>query len=134
MGEVTGRTTWLDIGRIDPIPLTLRIATDEHAYGDLSITAGDEATTRKPNDPSLWVTRGHSPRFGSNVMIADATLDVLPIHAHAGAIIPKFPDDVMTQGPPEESGNASVKSLDDRRRFRGPTDLTLSETLSKKLP
>jgi Bacterial regulatory proteins, tetR family len=44
--EVTGRATWLDIGRIDPIPLTLRIATDEHAYGDLSITAGDEATTR----------------------------------------------------------------------------------------
>jgi hypothetical protein len=28
------------------MPLTLRIATDEHAYGDLSITAGDEATTR----------------------------------------------------------------------------------------
>jgi hypothetical protein len=32
------------------------------------------------------VTRGQSPRFGSNVVIGDAPLDVLPIHAHGGAI------------------------------------------------
>jgi hypothetical protein len=30
-------------------------------------------------------------------------VDVLPIYAHAGAIIPKFPDDVMTLRPPEEA-------------------------------
>jgi hypothetical protein len=51
------------------------------------------------------------------VVIADAPLDVLPIYAHTGAIIPKCPDDVMTLGPPEESGNASVKPLDDRRVY-----------------
>jgi alpha-D-xyloside xylohydrolase len=54
---------------------------------------------------------------GSNVVIADAPLDVLPLYAGPGAIIPKMPDDVMTLVPPEESGNTSVKSLDDRRVY-----------------
>jgi hypothetical protein len=30
------------------------------------------------------LTRGRSPRFGSNVVIADAPLNVLPIYAHTG--------------------------------------------------
>ncbi len=45
------------------------------------------------------------------MVIADAPLDVLPLYARAGAILPKIPDDVMTLVPAEESGNTSVKSL-----------------------
>jgi len=48
---------------------------------------------------------------------ADAPLDVLPLFARAGAILPKIPEDVMTLVPPAESGNSSVRSLDDRRVY-----------------
>ena len=44
------------------------------------------------------------------MVIADAPLDVLPIHAHAGAIIPKYHGDGMTIGPPGQSGNAGFDS------------------------
>jgi hypothetical protein len=74
---------------------------------------------RDPDRPAgEWIEYGSGKHFsGSNVVIADAPLDVLPLYARAGAIISKIPDDVMTLVPPEQSGNASVKSLDDRRVY-----------------
>jgi alpha-D-xyloside xylohydrolase len=44
-------------------------------------------------------------------------LDRIPVWARAGAVIAKIPEDVMTLVPEKESGNSSVKSLDDRRVY-----------------
>jgi hypothetical protein len=42
---------------------------------------------------------------------------VLPLWVRAGAVLPKIPEDVMTLVPEKESGNTTVKSLDDRRVY-----------------
>ena len=41
----------------------------------------------------------------------------IPVYVRAGAVIPKIPEDVMTLVPQSESGNTTVKSLDDRRVY-----------------
>jgi alpha-D-xyloside xylohydrolase len=51
------------------------------------------------------------------VVIADAPLDVLPLYARAGAVLPKIPEDVMTLVPAAESGNTALKTLDNRRVY-----------------
>ena len=78
-----------------------------------------ELVTQAHLSETPGVTRGPVTSFRKQCGDCRCDVDVLPIHAHACAIIPKFPDDVMTLGPPEESGNASVKSLDDRRVYGG---------------
>jgi alpha-D-xyloside xylohydrolase len=50
-------------------------------------------------------------------VVADAPVDRLPVWARAGAVIAKIPEDVMTLVPQKESGNTTVKSLDDRRVY-----------------
>jgi alpha-D-xyloside xylohydrolase len=54
---------------------------------------------------------------GGKVVVADAPLDTIPVWARAGAVIAKIPEDVMTLVPEKESGNSTVKSLDDRRVY-----------------
>jgi alpha-D-xyloside xylohydrolase len=54
---------------------------------------------------------------GGQTIIAQAAMDVLPLYVRSGAIIPKIPEDTMTLVPSAESGNTSVKSLDDRRIY-----------------
>ena len=49
--------------------------------------------------------------------MVDAPVDVIPVYARAGAVIAKIPEDVMTLVPQSESGNTTVKSLDDRRVY-----------------
>jgi alpha-D-xyloside xylohydrolase len=98
-----------------------REAKDEYLFGPdlLAAPVIDENPSRAVYLPAgEWIDYWSGKHLtGSNVVIADAPLDVLPLYARAGAILPKIPDDVMTLVPPEESGNASVKSLDDRRVY-----------------
>ena len=47
-------------------------------------------------------------------MLSDAPLERIPVYVRAGAVIPKIPEDVMTLVPSSESGNTTVKTLDDR--------------------
>jgi alpha-D-xyloside xylohydrolase len=98
-----------------------REAKDEYLFGPdlLAAPVIDENTSRAVYLPAgEWIDYWSGKHFtGSNVVIADAPLDVLPLYARAGAILPKIPDDVMTLVPPEESGNGAVKSLDDRRVY-----------------
>jgi alpha-D-xyloside xylohydrolase len=98
-----------------------REAKDEYLFGPdlLAAPVIDENTSRAVYLPAgEWIDYSSGKHLaGSNVVIAEAPLDVLPLYARAGAIIPKIPDDVMTLVPSEESGNTSVKSLDDRRVY-----------------
>ena len=54
---------------------------------------------------------------GGKTILVDAPVDVIPVYARAGAVIAKIPEDVMTLVPQSESGNTTVKSLDDRRVY-----------------
>jgi alpha-D-xyloside xylohydrolase len=54
---------------------------------------------------------------GGKTILVDAPVDVIPVYVRAGAVIAKIPEDVMTLVPQSESGNATVKSLDDRRVY-----------------
>ncbi len=98
-----------------------REAKDEYLFGPdlLAAPVIDENISRAVYLPAgEWIDYWSGKRFtGGNVVIADAPLDVLPLYARAGAILPKIPDDVMTLVPAKESGNASIKSLDDRRVY-----------------
>jgi alpha-D-xyloside xylohydrolase len=98
-----------------------REAKDEYLFGPDLLVAPviDENTSRPVYLPGgEWIDYwSGKPLTGGDVVIADAPLDVLPLYARAGAILPKIPDDVMTLVPAAESGNTSVKSLDDRRVY-----------------
>jgi alpha-D-xyloside xylohydrolase len=98
-----------------------RETKDEYLYGPDLLVAPviDENTSRPVYLPGgEWINYwSGKPVTGGDVVIADAPLDVLPLYARAGAILPKIPDDVMTLVPTTESGNSSVKSLDDRRVY-----------------
>jgi alpha-D-xyloside xylohydrolase len=58
-----------------------------------------------------------APAAGGEVVVADAPVDTIPVWVRAGAVIPKIPEDVMTLVPQSESGNTTVKSMDDRRVY-----------------
>ena len=98
-----------------------REAKDEYLFGPdlLAAPVIDENTSRAVYLPGgEWIDYWSGKHLsGGHVVIADAPLDVLPLYARAGAILPKIPDDVMTLVPPAESGNTTVKSLDDRRVY-----------------
>ena len=98
-----------------------REAKDEYLFGPDLLVAPviDENTSRAVYLPAGdWIDYWSGKRLtGGNVVIAQAPLDVLPLYARAGAVIPRIPEDVMTLVPPAESGNSSVKSLDDRRVY-----------------
>jgi alpha-D-xyloside xylohydrolase len=98
-----------------------REAKDEYLFGPDLLVAPviDENTSRAVYLPGgQWIDYwSGKPLSGSTEVIADAPLDVLPLYVRAGAILPKIPEDVMTLVPPAESGNATIKSLDDRRVY-----------------
>jgi len=54
---------------------------------------------------------------GGLTVLSDAPLERIPVYVRAGAVIPKIPEDVMTLVPSSESGNTTVKTLDDRRVY-----------------
>ena len=98
-----------------------RAAKDEYLFGPDFLVAPviDAGTQRAVYLPAGdWVNYWTgTPIAGGKVVVADAPEDVIPVWVRAGAVIPKIPEDVMTLVPQSESGNTSVKSLDDRRVY-----------------
>jgi alpha-D-xyloside xylohydrolase len=111
-----------------------RIAKDEYLFGPDFLVAPviDEGTQRPVYlPPGEWVDYWTGKQVsGGKVVVADAPVDTIPVWARAGAVLPKIPEDVMTLVPQKESGNSTVKSLDDRRIYEvvgggaGETKLT----------
>ncbi|HEY0264535.1 MAG TPA: TIM-barrel domain-containing protein [Granulicella sp.] len=98
-----------------------RESKSEYLFGPDLLVAPviDENTSRAVYLPAgewvdYWTGKPHA---GGTVISAEAPLDVLPLYARANAIIPKIPEDVMTLVPAKESGNTSIKSLDNRRIY-----------------
>jgi alpha-D-xyloside xylohydrolase len=54
---------------------------------------------------------------GPKTVVAQAPVDTIPVYARRGTILPKIPEDVMTLVPQSESGNKTIKTLDDRRVY-----------------
>ncbi len=98
-----------------------REAKDEYLFGPdlLAAPVIDVNTSRAVYLPGgQWIDYwSGKPLSGGTEVVADAPLDVLPLYARAGAILPKIPEDVMTLVPPAESENSTIKSLDDRRVY-----------------
>ena len=98
-----------------------REAKDEYLFGPDLLVAPviDENTSRPVYLPQgEWIDYWTGKHIaGGDVVIADAPLDVLPLYARAGAVLPKIPEDVMTLVPAAESGNTALKTLDNRRVY-----------------
>jgi alpha-D-xyloside xylohydrolase len=98
-----------------------RAAKDEYLFGPDMLVAPvvDEGNARPVYlPPGEWVDYWTGKQFeGGKVVIADAPVETIPVWVRAGAVVPKIPEDVMTLVPQSESGNATVKSLDERRVY-----------------
>jgi alpha-D-xyloside xylohydrolase len=98
-----------------------RTAKDEYLFGPDFLVAPviDAGTQRAVYLPAGdWVNYWTgAPAAGGEVVVADAPVDTIPVWVRAGAVIPKIPEDVMTLVPQSESGNTTVKSMDDRRVY-----------------
>ena len=98
-----------------------RTAKDEYLFGpDLLVAPVIDEGTQRPVylPPGDWVEYWTGKAVsGGKVVIADAPVETIPVWVRAGAVLPKIPEDVMTLVPQSESGNMSVKSLDDRRVY-----------------
>jgi alpha-D-xyloside xylohydrolase len=98
-----------------------RLAKDEYLFGpDLLVapvvTEGTQRSVYLPGGE--WVdywTGAHVS--GGRYLLVDVPVDRIPVYARAGAVIPKIPEDVMTLVPQSESGNKSVKAMDERRVY-----------------
>jgi alpha-D-xyloside xylohydrolase len=112
-----------------------RAAKDEYLFGPDFLVAPviDEGTQRPVYlPPGEWVDYWTGAAVaGGKVVVADAPLETIPVWARAGAVIAKIPEDVMTLVPQKESGNTTVKSLDDRRVYEliggGAGDSTVTD-------
>jgi len=98
-----------------------RAAKDEYMMGpDFLVAPVVDAGTQRPVylPKGDWVDywTGASVSGGKSVDV-NAPMDFLPLYVRSGAVIAKIPEDVMTLVPQSESGNSSVKSLDDRRVY-----------------
>ena len=113
-----------------------RLATDEYLLGpDLLVAPVTNEGTQRPvylpaGDWVNYWTGAAVP--GGRTLVVDAPADVIPVYVRAGAVIPKIPEDVMTLVPQSESGNSTVKSLDDRRVYElsgaaGPGVATITD-------
>jgi alpha-D-xyloside xylohydrolase len=98
-----------------------RTAKDEYLFGpDLLVAPVIDEGTQRPVylPPGEWVDYWTGKAVaGGQVVVVDAGVETVPVWARAGAVIPKIPEDVMTLVPQSESGNTTVKSLDDRRVY-----------------
>jgi alpha-D-xyloside xylohydrolase len=102
----------------DPVA---RVAQAEYLFGpDLLVAPVVDENTRRPVylPAGDWVDywTGTAVKGGSTVVV-DVPVDKIAVWVRAGAVIPKIPEDVMTLVPQSESGNTTVKSLDDRRVY-----------------
>jgi alpha-D-xyloside xylohydrolase len=98
-----------------------RTAKDEYLFGPDFLVAPvvDQGTQRAVYlPPGEWVEYWTGKQVaGGKAVVADAPVETIPLWVRAGAVLPKIPEDVMTLVPQKESGNTTVKSLDDRRVF-----------------
>jgi alpha-D-xyloside xylohydrolase len=98
-----------------------RVVKDEYLFGDDFLVAPviDAGTQRPVYLPAgEWVDYWTGKQVaGGKIVVADAPVDVIPVWVRAGAVVPKIPEDVMTLVSPKESGNTTVKSLDERRVY-----------------
>jgi alpha-D-xyloside xylohydrolase len=98
-----------------------RIAKNEYLFGpDLLVAPVVDENTRRPVylPEGVWVDYWTGAAVsGGKVVVVDVPVDKIPVYVRAGAVIPKIPEDVMTLVPQSESGNTTVKSLDDRRVY-----------------
>ena len=98
-----------------------RVIKDEYLFGPDFLVAPiiDAGTQRAVYLPAGdWVNYWSGAQVaGGKVVVSDAPVDTIPVWVRAGAVIPKIPEDVMTLVPQSESGNTTVKSLDDRRVY-----------------
>ncbi len=98
-----------------------RASRDEYMFGpDLLVAPITDENTRRPVylPEGQWVDYWTGTLVsGGKTIVVDAPLDVLPLFVRAGAMLPKIPEDVMTLVPEKESGNTSLKSLDERRVY-----------------
>ena len=54
---------------------------------------------------------------GGRVILVEAAIDSIPLYVRQGAILPKIPADVMTFVPASDSGNKTLRTLDNRRVY-----------------
>ncbi len=110
-----------------------RQAKDEYMFGpDMLIAPVVDENTRRPVylPAGEWVDYWTGTQTtGGQTVVVDAPVDMIPVYVRAGAVIPKIPEDVMTLVPQSESGNMTVKSLDDRRVYElvGAGDATITD-------
>jgi alpha-D-xyloside xylohydrolase len=101
--------------------LKARSIKDEYLFGPDLLVAPviDENTSRVVYLPAGdWIDLFTGEAFtGPQTVIAKAPADTIPVYARRGAILPKIPEDIMTLVPQSESGNKTVKTLDDRRVY-----------------
>jgi alpha-D-xyloside xylohydrolase len=117
-----------------------RVAKDEYLFGPDLLVAPvvDENTRRVVYLPEgEWVdcwTGAHVS--GGKSLIVDVPVDSIALYARAGAVIAKIPEDVMTLVPQSESGNRSVKAMDDRRIYElidGPGGAAITDFEGRKV-
>jgi alpha-D-xyloside xylohydrolase len=102
----------------DPVA---RVAPAEYLFGpDLLVAPVVDENTRRP----VYLPEGDWVDYwtgaivkGGRTVVVDVPVDKIAVWVKAGAVIPKIPEDVMTLVPQSESGNTTVKSLDDRRVY-----------------
>ena len=117
-----------------------RRTKDEYLFGPDLLVAPvvDESTHRVVYVPEgEWVDYWTGTHItGGKTIVVDAAIDQIPVYARAGAVIPKIPEDVMTLVPPSESGNTTVKSMDNRRVYElidGSGSVTITDFEGRKL-
>ena len=98
-----------------------RAIKDEYLFGPDLLVAPviDENTSRVVYLPAgEWVNFFTGTNIsGPATVVTRAMPDEIPVYARRGTILPKIPEDVMTLVPQSESGNKTVKTLDDRRVY-----------------
>ena len=98
-----------------------RSARNEYLFGPDLLVAPvvDEGTQRVVYLPAGdWVDYWSGAEItGGKTIVAEAAIDNIPLYVKRGAVLPKLPDDVMTLVPAAESGNKTVKTMDDRRVY-----------------
>ena len=113
-----------------------RQAGSEYLFGNDLLVApivdqGTQRTVYLPQGDWLDYWSG-KPVSGGRTIIAEAAFDTIPLYVKQGTILPKIPDDVMTLVSAAESGNKTLKTLDDRRIYElhgppGPAPTTITD-------
>lgn len=117
----TGMPIMRALAMVDQNDPQARESRDEYMFGpDLLVAPVVTENTRRPVylPAGEWVDYWTGVHItGGTTVVVDVPVDQILIYARAGAIIPKIPEDVMTLVPQSESGNETVKAMDDRRVY-----------------